>query len=346
MPGQEDGESGRQDGPAEQEPRVQPGPGERPCPDSERDGHQPEIDPGPPTRRLPGGGGPARAFTRSPGRPVPRRWSARYRGRRRVPRRSRNGPLVVRYATIRSASTGRYPAARRARPPSRRSGRAVPRTPPGRPCSPRRRPRRPGDADGDLLPVGDDGGQVDRRRIGLRQQPACGVHRIGHTRAGLRGSPGRAGRPAPPRTRPRSMTSPRPRRPASWSRQRSDRAPAVPGRVRPGAVQPGPGDQYQGRGQPHQPERARAGVARNPAHGRARRPVPADPRRERGVVRIGWGRRDVSRRVLIGRRGRQVVIVRHPAAGAVGLGEQAAQSCPDDVGVVAATGGRAAPVRR
>ena len=146
---------------------------------------------------------------------------------------------------------------------------------PGRPRdarAPRTADRsRPGDADGDLLPVGDYGGQIDGRRIGLRQQPARGVHRIGHARAGREGHQAGPGDQSHHGHDQASMTSPRPRRPASWSRQRSNPR-AVPERVRP---EGGPARSRRSGPGPRPAPPARAS-ARRPGPGSSARSAPGD----------------------------------------------------------------------
>ena len=335
------------------------GASEAPAHTRQRRGHEPEIDPGPA-----GSAGPVAAPGRShasPARPAPRRWPARCPGTSSSSSTLRERALLVRWSTIRWARTG--PDARAARRAPRPS--AVLRfTSPPAPGRRRRRPpaaAAPGHPDGDLLAVGDDGGEVDRRRVGLGQQAAGGLDRVGH--AGTR----REGHQPGPRDQAhhrhddRRRTSRRPPRPtaSAGGRRRAARSrPAAAGAgstSRPVQPRPArPGARAATRPASHS-ERApgRPGI---PAHRPAGCAVPAQcpraARARRGPVvldRRPWPRRRPSRSSS-GSATRSSSGSQPPARFA--LVQQRPQAGADDVGVVAAAGGEAhlpdarEPVRR
>ena len=230
------------------------------------------------------------------------------------------GALRSRWSTIRWASTGPIPAARPARPRWRCSGSRPPPPPAGAAPAPAAPPRAR-NADGDLLAVGHDGREVHRRRVGVRQQAAGGLDRVGDPRAGRQrdqpglAPPGRRPRPPPWRTcRP-------PRRPVARTASARGRFGAV--RRRRNRLQPRAGAAT-----------SRAGAAGRRQHGGPQRPG-AGPARDRAAARPGArcarcpaGGRGVRRRRtavggsssrLVRRRPRRParvgVVVRHPARG-------------------------------
>ena len=214
---------------------------------------------------------------------------------------------------------------------------------------------RPGarDADGDLRPVGDEGGEVDRCRIGLRQQTSGGLHGVGDPGAGREGDQPRPGHQADDRhhhgcrrlgglpdrrgrrvgrraavapagaagagsTRGRSShVQPTSRRAATSPAIHSDRAPARPGSHR--AARPGARWRPMPAGRPASPVRAASsgGIVGRELP-RCGRPATRTPRRPAASS-----------------------VVRHPSPDGAVL-EQGAQPRTDDVGVgVTAAGGEA-----
>ena len=143
----------------------------------------------------------------------------------------------------------------------------------------RRRPP-PGNADGDLLTVGDDGRQVDRRRVGARQEATGCRDRVRDARSGRQGHQARVARPVPRRIR----------RAWATSRGLSDAGEGAACAVGPGgaagsdgcrrhlrAIEPGPRDEHQRGQEAGRGERPDAAPPRVQPDPDARRAVPSEP---------------------------------------------------------------------
>ena len=138
-----------------------------------------------------------------------------------------------------------------------------------------------GHADGYLFTVGDDGGQVQGRGIGLRQEPTGSLDGIGHPRARREGDQSGAAHQAHDghhdrRRRLGDLADRRRRGFRRGGRRRPRRVPCRDARgvrrhgLDPRTVEPCPAHQQEGGDQPGQPERSGTEVARVPPRCRPR----------------------------------------------------------------------------